>query len=57
MKTTLTDVPVSLSGDNLTRTTQIGNGDNAPDTDRLVAKVEPVHEVGKTAQDSPSLRA
>lgn len=57
MKTTFTDVPVSPSGANLISTSLNGNGDNAPDTDRLVAKVEPVHEGGKTASELPSLRA
>jgi len=49
-----TDHPVSPSADNPICTTQIGKGGNAADTDRLVAQVEPIHEVCKTALEPPS---
>lgn len=54
LNTPPTDVPVSDSGDSLTRTTELGNGDDAPDTDRLVAQVEAAQTSGETAQEPPS---
>ena len=55
--THLSDVPVSNDGASLTRTTQIGNGDNAPDTVLSDAQVEPIREAAQTASEQPSLLA
>lgn len=53
----LSDVPVSNDGASLTRTSQQGNGDNAPDTVLSDAQVEPIREAAQTASEQPSLLA
>lgn len=55
--THLSDVPVSNDGASLTRTSQQGNGDNAPDTVLSDAQVEPIREAAQTASEQPSLLA
>ena len=57
LNTPPSDGPVSLEGDNLTRTPQSGNGDNAPDTVQLVPQVEAAQTSGKSAQEPPSRSA